>query len=209
MKEFTGTLLFKEYHYYDRLTRDLTDTSITYFTFDIRTNSFDSEVELTQFYSSQNEFKETKFLRFNFTKRNDSLFLKYFDPTDLSWQLEYIFPLNKRDTISPCKGYRIGIDSIYGKKKTLDFTYNEPCYNNTYLKDTIIKFKDYEFDCFVIEQNYNYHRNQMRVRKKTYIDKLSLVPVYESEHTFAQRMGRLIPTNKWVLTGQMKLIKVD
>lgn len=208
LKDFSGSLLFKETSYFERLSRECTDTTINYFSFDISKKNNSSEIEITNHYYLKNDFQEYKFMKFNFIKQHDSLLINYYNPIERKEVLKYIYPLNKCDTIEAC-GYRISYDSISTTKGEVDLCNNDPTFENTYLKDTIIKLKDYLFDCYVIEQNYNYFRNQTRIRKRIFIDKIALIPVYETEHSFAKRKTRGIPTNKWVLTKQMKLITID
>jgi hypothetical protein len=212
LKNFTGTLIFKETNYYQRLTREQTDTTINYYLFDKSSEGASSEIEITQIYFVKNDFQEYDFVKFKFIKQNDSLFIDYYNPLEEKNIFEYIYPLNKRDTVNSCHSYIISYDStlnnalIYVKK--IDECNKNPEFDNTYLKDTTISFKDYTFDCYVIEQNYNSIRNQTLLKKQIFIDKNALVPVYEEEYTFTKRKVRGIPIDKWVLTRQMKLIQV-
>ena len=208
LKDFSGSLLFKEINFYERLSREFTDTTINYFSYDVSKETSGYEIEITHYYSLKNDFEEYKYLKFKFIKQHDSLLINYYNPIEHKDVSKYMYPLNKRDTIDAC-GYRISHDSISKTINDINLCNNDPIFENIYLKDTIMKFKDYLFDCYVIEQNYNYHRNQMRIRKKVFIDKMALIPMYEIEHTFAKRRNRGIPTDKWILTKQMKLLTVE
>ncbi len=171
------------------------------------------KIEIQQVYFVKNESREYFFVKFKFIKRHDSLFLSYRDPLQNKDMSEYIYPINKRDTVDNRVGYKMCFDSVlnadHNYRKEFNDCDDSPSFANTYLKDTTITFKEYKFDCYIIEQNYNYFRNQMRLKKRVFIDKISLIPVYEDEKVFAKRKGRRVPMNKWVLTKQMKLITVD
>lgn len=212
LKNFSGTLIFKETNYYVKITREQTDTTINYYLLDINSEVAGSNFEITQIYFVKNELQEYDFIRFKFIKQNDSLFIYYNNPVEEKNIFKYIYPLNKRDTVKSCHNYIIRYDSVLYNAlsyvKRIDECNENPEFANTYLKDSTISFKDYSFECYVIEQNYNYLRNQTLLRKRIFIDKKALVPIYEEEYTFSKRKARGIPIDKWVLTRQMKLIQI-
>jgi hypothetical protein len=213
LNDFEGTLLFKDVNFYMPLTREITDTTINYYSFNISSKNKGSEIEIEQLYFKKNDYEEYYFVKFKFIKRHDSLFISYLDPLKTLNVFDYIYPLNKRDTIANRVGYKICLDSTLNSdnkfRKTIEDCEEGPKFNSTYFKDTTITFKEYSFDCYIIEQNYNFFRNQTLSRKRIFIDKTSLIPVYEDEFVYAKRRARRVPLNKWVMTRQMKLINID
>ena len=210
---FEGKLLFKDVHYFEPFTREIIDTTINYYSYIINSNDNRSEIKIGQLFIVKNDLEEYSFVKFTFIRRHDSLFINYRNPYENREIHEYIYPLNKRDTVTNLNGYSICVDSIlnfdHTYLKTIDFCNNGPVFNSTYIKDTTIIFKDHSFDCYAIQQNYNSFRNQILLRKNIYIDKSGLFPVYEDEWIFAKRSLNRVPLDSWVRTRQMKLILLE
>jgi len=210
---FEGKLLFKNIHYLEPITREICDTTINFYSYGVKTkkNRAEINIEELKFHKDYNEIY--KFLKIKLLRQHDSLFINYNNPTDHQEILEYIYPINNRDTVTNGSGYKICVDSILNYDHTylkkINYCFKGPKFETTYLKDTTIIFKNYIFECYVIQENCISLRSQIHLRKNIYLEKTGLFPVYEDEWLFARRILNPIPLDKWVMTSQMKLISIE
>jgi len=160
-----------------------------------------------------------KFIPFKFSKKNDSIFLNYFDPIIKRTTSDYAFPLNKRDTVDIPVCYQMFIDSFRPDGKTYKKTlkeYDDEMSNNLrtiYSKDTILSFGEYKINCYLFEQfKLTEHYRDVNFVRKILLDKVLLVPVDIKEYHFfkkSRRANRQIPKEKWLLTRHSRLIYID
>ena len=161
-----------------------------------------------------------KFIPFKLFKKNDSIFLKYFDPIINKTTSDYIYPLNIRDTVDIPVCYQMYIDSfrIDGSKtykKSLSENDDEMSNNlrAIYSKDTILTFGEYKMSCYMFEQSkLTGHYRDVNFVRKILIDKILLVPIDIKEYHYyktRRRSNRQIPKEKWLLTRHTRLIYID
>ncbi|MEQ1732650.1 MAG: hypothetical protein ABL940_03200 [Bacteroidia bacterium] len=214
LKDFDGEIIFKTTNYVEPINRLICDTLISYQSFSIVADSIRSQIKITDHYLFRNHFEEYEYLKFNFIKKEDSLLICYYNPILNKKVSSYIYPLNKRDTLYDCGSYKLGIDSSFNKTKgvydkDIDICNNNETFNITYKKDTLIKFNNYTFDCYEIELNRGFIRSYSKRMRKIFIDKGSLIPVYEIEYLYFKRGRCNTQVNKWLLSKETKIIEID
>lgn len=211
---FEGTMIFKETHYYQPLTRTTSDTLISYYSY----NVYDSlNIELLL----RPDFDSTlKYLPVKFNKRNDSLFLGFFDPVSNKQESRYTFPLNKRDTAKGEACYKMRVVTYVDDNK-MPKQYLEECpyddsyeYTITFSGDTVFKLGDRKFHCYVIAMHFKGKSGMdapdLEIMRTVLIDKKLLFPVEEIEYRYYNWIWfQNLPKNKWILFRHLKLIDVD
>jgi hypothetical protein len=216
LDNFKGDLTFKDSWFYAPLSRLFYDTLINYSTIHV-TDSIEME-QMTVLYPDK-DLKQ-KFIPFKLSKQNDSIFLKYFDPIINRSTSDYIFPLNKRDTVDIPICYQMFIDSFRPDgsktyKKSLSENDDEMSNNlrTIYSKDTILNFGEYKMSCYMFEQSkLTGHYRDVNFIRKILIDKVLLIPIDIKEYHYyktKRRANRQIPKEKWLLTRHTRLIYID
>jgi len=208
LSNFTGTLSFKESNYYFSISRSLYDTATSFYEFTTFAD-LDNLITIRESSSLSTQDLSQEYLSFKLVKIHDSLIIKYLYPNN-KYHSVYQYPINKRDTLEVCRsGYKMILDSNSINIDINDCPYYK--FQTTYQGDTIIKYKDYVMDCYIIEQYCQYHHLTSKHIIRIYIDKKLLSPVYEKEYSFFQHslISTEIPRNQWLLTREMKLIDID
>ena len=216
LSKFSGTIVLKETEYHKFLDRRTTDEYINYYEYNVR-NEIKITHEMADLYP---DMDDKSYNMFHVKKINDSIFLYFYNRLNNQYDSILQYSLNKNDTIYGSQSYFLDFryDTLYfpetnTKQIALERKFKEDYnYNNVYVGDKKIKFKDYKMDCYVISKTYQGHRFGPKVLIKQYIDKNLLIPVYEIEYTkFTGNRFKMagIHTNKWIVTREMKIIIID
>ena len=205
-------MVFKETNFNCQVTKNTSDTMITFYSYTVEDSISIEQIDyLTE--------ESVKFLPFHLKQNNDSVILSCFNPLSHKYVFKYLYPVNKRDTLTGTSCYKLRIDSFADLKTTRKYL-NE-CYADgveydiTYRGDTSIDLDNYRFDCYIISQHYSGGMENdtggVEIIKTVLIDKILLFPVDEKEYRYFRHhlYGRHIPLNTWLLVKHLKLIVVD